>query len=113
MELIEEIKSIARQAGKIMTTAMRPKIMEKSGHANFCTETDEKIQSYLIDKLKELLPEANFLGEEEGQDEFTAKMKEGYCFVLDPIDGTSNFIYSSVLCRARGIKEIPDCFLKI
>ena len=41
---IEDIIDIAREAGKIMLTAERPKIMEKSGHANFCTETDEKIQ---------------------------------------------------------------------
>ena len=41
---IEDIIDIVREAGKIMLTAERPKIMEKSGHANFCTETDEKIQ---------------------------------------------------------------------
>ncbi len=92
--IIEEIKAIAKEAGEIMIKAEHSKIMEKSGHANFCTETDEKIQSFLIDKLKTVLPEAEFLGEEDGQDVFTSKMKEGYCFVLDPIDGTSNFIYS-------------------
>ena len=92
--LIEEIKKVAKQAGEIMTTAKRPKIMEKSGHANFCTETDEKIQSFLIEKLKIVVPEAQFLGEEDGQDVFTDKLKSGYCFVLDPIDGTSNFIYA-------------------
>lgn len=67
--------------------------MEKSGHANFCTETDEKIQAYLIKRLKGVIPEASFLGEEDGQDEFNEKMSSGYCFVIDPIDGTSNFIY--------------------
>ncbi len=92
--LIQDIIEVAEKAGDIMTSAVRPKIMEKSGHANFCTETDEKIQAFLIDKLKEILPEASFLGEEDGQDTFTQKMTRGYCFVLDPIDGTSNFIYS-------------------
>ncbi len=69
-------------------------MMEKEGHANFCTETDEKIQAFLIEKLKEVVPEASFLGEEDGHDVFTEKMSQGYCFVLDPIDGTSNFIYA-------------------
>ncbi len=92
--IIEGIKAIAREAGEIMIGAEHSRIMEKSGHANFCTETDEKIQSFLIEKLKVVVPEAAFLGEEDGQDVFTSKMKEGYCFVLDPIDGTSNFIYS-------------------
>ncbi|SDB59043.1 inositol monophosphatase family protein [Butyrivibrio sp. INlla16] len=91
--MIEDIINIARKAGDIMKNAERPKITEKAGHANFCTETDEKIQAFLIENLQEVLPEAQFLGEEDGQDEFTAKMEKGYCFVLDPIDGTSNFIY--------------------
>ena len=90
---IEEIISVVREAGDIMLTAKRPKIMEKSGHANFCTETDEKIQAFLIEKLSQVLPEAEFLGEEDGQDVFSAKMSSGFCFVIDPIDGTSNFIY--------------------
>ena len=93
MGLIESITDIARQAGDIMLTAKRPKVMEKAGHANFCTETDEKIQAFLIEKLKEVLPDASFLGEEEGQDKFTTSMTSGYCFVLDPIDGTSNYLF--------------------
>lgn len=91
---INAIISIAKEAGQIMLDASHPKIMEKSGHANFCTETDEKIQAFLIERLSKVLPEAAFLGEEDGQDVFTEKMSKGYCFVLDPIDGTSNFIYS-------------------
>jgi myo-inositol-1(or 4)-monophosphatase len=91
---IEPIEMAVREAGRIMTEAVRPKVMEKSGHANFCTETDEKIQAYLTDKLIKILPEASILGEEDGQDVFTEKMTRGYCFVIDPIDGTSNFIYA-------------------
>ena len=91
--LIEKIIEVAKDAGNIMVSAERPKIMEKAGHANFCTETDEKIQAFLIERLKEILPEASFLGEEDGQDVFQEKMENGYCFVLDPIDGTSNFIF--------------------
>lgn len=91
--LIDDIVRIAKEAGNIMLTAKRPKIMEKSGHANFCTETDEKIQAFLFEELGKVLPAASFLGEEDGQDVFSEKMENGYCFVIDPIDGTSNFIY--------------------
>ena len=91
--LISKISEIAKEAGEIMVNAKRPKIMEKAGHANFCTETDEKIQAFLIERLQGVLPEASFLGEEDGQDVFSEKKSKGYCFVLDPIDGTSNFIY--------------------
>ncbi len=91
---IDDIIRITKSAGNIMVEAKRPEIMEKAGHANFCTETDEKIQQYLIQALSAVLPEASFLGEEDGQDVFTSKMSSGYCFVIDPIDGTSNFIFS-------------------
>ena len=90
---IEEIIQIAKEAGEIMVSAVRPKVMQKEGHANFCTEMDEKIQAFLIEKLGKVIPEASFLGEEDGQDVFTSKMESGFCFVIDPIDGTSNFIY--------------------
>ena len=92
--LIEDIIGIAKEAGQIMVTAEHPRVMDKAGHANFCTETDEKIQAFLIERLTGLLPEASFVGEEDGQDQFKAKMSTGYCFVIDPIDGTSNFIFA-------------------
>lgn len=90
---IEDLIQIVKVAGNILLTAKRPKIMEKAGHANFVTETDEKVQRFLVDKLKDVLPEAEFLGEEDGKDAFSSKMTSGFCFVIDPIDGTSNFIY--------------------
>ncbi len=90
---IDSIIEIVKEAGDIMLSARRPKVMEKSGHANFCTETDEKVQAFLISRLGEILPEAAFLGEEDGQDVFSSKMASGYCFVIDPIDGTSNFLF--------------------
>lgn len=91
--IIEDIKKAAVEAGQIMLDASAAKIISKEGHANFCTETDRKIQEFLIDRLDKIVPEASFVGEEDGKDEFTKEMEQGYAFVLDPIDGTSNFIY--------------------
>ena len=79
---IDEIIEIVREAGNILLAAKRPKVMETSGHANFVTETDEKVQRFLMEKLKAVLPEAEFLGEDDGQDVFSAKMANGYCFVI-------------------------------
>ena len=90
---INSIIEIVKEAGEIMLHAGSSKVMEKAGHANFCTETDEKIQKFLMDRLGKSFPEASFLGEEEGRDVFSKKMATGYCFIIDPIDGTSNFIY--------------------
>ena len=91
---IGEIEAIVKEAGEVLLDAKRPTVMEKSGHANFFTEVDEKIQAFLIGRLQQVVPKASFLGEEDGQDVFLEKMKSGFCFVIDPIDGTSNFIFA-------------------
>ncbi len=93
-KLLEQITDVAREAGAIMTSASfdEDQIHQKEGHANFVTDYDSRIQNFLIEKLHEILPEAEFLGEEEGRTEFEEKFRKGYLFVLDPIDGTTNFI---------------------
>jgi len=64
-------------------------IEEKSGHANFVTAYDKKVQQELNRALLSILPEAVFVGEEE---DMHASVEKGYAFVVDPIDGTTNFI---------------------
>ena len=46
----------------------------------------------IFEEMKKLLPEAKFLGEEEGKNEFREEYRSGYTFVIDPIDGTANFM---------------------
>ncbi len=91
----EEIMKIVRRAGDIILHASknREEHITKAGHANFATAYDEAVQEFLISRLGELLPEARFLGEEDGKDLFRKEYKTGLLFVIDPIDGTSNFIY--------------------
>ena len=55
MYIVDDIKTIAKEAGIIMMTAKAPKIMEKEGHSNLCTETDEKIQAFSIGRLHNIL----------------------------------------------------------
>lgn len=92
--MLEEILSIARQAGNILTGAenIQDKVAVKEGYANFVTEYDRKVQEFLFTKLHGLLPEANFLAEEQDASEYRDEYRHGYTFVVDPIDGTSNFI---------------------
>lgn len=66
-------------------------IKEKSGDADFVTVFDEAVQAKLIDGIKAVFPEAHFFAEEK--DNFAEDTKNGICFVIDPIDGTTNFIH--------------------
>lgn len=91
LELLEKITAAARECGQIMLQAKRDPAMidEKNGHANFVTIYDKKIQELLQKQLLEILPEAVFVGEEE---DIHASIQKGYAFIVDPIDGTTNFI---------------------
>ena len=90
-QLLKEIVNAVRVCGAIILNADRTKtgIDEKAGHANFVTTYDKKVQSELQSKLLAILPEALFVGEEE---DVHASVKDGYAFIVDPIDGTTNFI---------------------
>lgn len=90
-QLLQEMISAVRACGAIILNADRTKsgIDEKAGHANFVTMYDKKVQSELQTKLLAILPEAVFVGEEE---DVHASVADGYAFIVDPIDGTTNFI---------------------
>ena len=87
--LCEQIEAVVRRAGAYVRTAVPQNIDEKSGHNDLVTEYDVNTQRMLMQELSALHPEAKFLGEEE---HLQADVTEGDCFVIDPIDGTANFV---------------------
>ncbi len=93
-KLLAGIEAAARKAGRIMLEAedIRATVTEKEGHGNFVTAYDRRVQAYLSEALAALLPEASFIGEEDGADAVTEEKRRGFAFCVDPIDGTSNFI---------------------
>ena len=89
--LIVEIEKILRQAGEIILNANYSEINanEKDGHANFVTNYDRKVQSFLKNELLKLEKDASFIGEEGEMGNINM---QGLTFIVDPIDGTTNFI---------------------
>ena len=84
-----QLETIIRKAGDIILQAQSFAIEEKEGHANYVTSVDEKVQAYLVDALHHLLPEASLIGEEQTN----APLGDEYTWVIDPLDGTTNFIH--------------------
>ena len=93
-ELLRGVEAAAREAGRIMREAedIRASVTAKAGHGNFVTAYDRRMQAYLFEALGALLPEARFIGEEDGADAFTDDDRRGFAFCVDPIDGTTNFL---------------------
>lgn len=89
----EALISVIRSAGDIMLSAhdIGGSVEAKEGEANFVTAYDRAVQKYLFEELGKLYPDAAFVGEEDSADDIE-RLCTGRAFVIDPIDGTQNFI---------------------
>ena len=92
---IEKILNpIILEAGRIMISAHADEsrdVSEKGSAANFVTVYDVKIQEFLISEIKKAIPSAYFVAEEKENDE--SALDHEFCFIIDPIDGTANFVH--------------------
>lgn len=90
-KILDEICALERKCGEVLVNADRSNTGEESkgGHGNLVTKYDKMVQDMLQKGLKEIMPEAIFYGEEE---DIHADITKGYAFIVDPIDGTTNFI---------------------
>lgn len=88
-EIIEQIKIIAKEELK-PRFANVARMMKQDG--SFLTEADLAVQSRISSLLRETFPAIPFLGEEDAsQQQHDALNKAAHVWVLDPLDGTSNF----------------------
>jgi myo-inositol-1(or 4)-monophosphatase len=65
--------------------------ISKKGVANFVTSADLRTEQILVDELRKARPKFSFLTEESGHIAGPDATKR---FVIDPIDGTTNFIHA-------------------
>lgn len=63
--------------------------VSKKGPGDFVTKTDKKVEQIIIEELEKARPGFNILAEEGG----TAENKSEYTWIIDPIDGTTNFMH--------------------
>lgn len=92
--ILEKCLEIAAESGQIIRSAWdRPRNARHKGAIDLVTETDVETQNFLRKALGMLLPEASFLGEE---DDGEARPDPGadLCWIVDPVDGTTNFVHS-------------------
>ena len=105
-----QILDCVRRAGRLMLKEEEPEIAVK-GANDFVTARDREIQDFLIRELSRLFPRAFFIAEEK--ENFELPDTEG--FIIDPIDGTTNFMNSFPCCavcvaRVRN-RQLVDSFI--
>lgn len=91
--MLNTAKTAARKAGTVILQALdrldRIKVTEKSRN-DFVTEIDQRAEKIIIETLQTAYPDHAFLGEETG--ETTGTTDSEHTWIIDPIDGTKNFI---------------------
>jgi len=64
-------------------------LIEVKGLHDFVTHVDKSSEQKIVDKLSKLIPESGFIAEENT----STKKGEKYNWIIDPLDGTTNFIH--------------------
>lgn len=100
-ELCNEVQTIARETGAFIRAqrkTLNASQIESKGKNNFVTAVDKASEEMLVTRLGALFPAAGFITEEDD----TRIRHAEWNWIIDPLDGTSNFIHG-IPCYAVSI----------
>ncbi len=86
MQLCHEVGEFIRAEGHSFD---RNTITQKAGFNNLVSYVDQESEKKLVDALMRILPGSGVLGEEGS----SVKSSNGYLWIVDPLDGTTNFTH--------------------
>jgi myo-inositol-1(or 4)-monophosphatase len=104
--LVDLAESLARQAAQVQLERLgsRIRVGTKSTATDMVTEVDREVEQLLVDGILAARPDDGILGE-EGADVIGTS---GHRWIVDPIDGTTNYLYGhpgfavSIACERDG-----------
>jgi myo-inositol-1(or 4)-monophosphatase len=91
-DICSEIEKAAHEAAAFIrreSDGFDINMTEIKGLNNFVSYVDKGSEKMLVEKLGKLIPEAGFIVEEGTSEKIGLK----YCWVIDPLDGTTNFLH--------------------
>ena len=89
MTLLNVAKNAAEKAGAIALRYFETSVgREVKADKSFVTVADKEAEAAIITEIKKYFPNHGILGEESGEE----KSASPYQWIIDPIDGTSNFV---------------------
>jgi len=111
--LTKEVCRIATEAGRFLKqerkTFRRESVTEKHTH-DYVSYVDKESEKRIVARLSELLPEAGFITE-EGSGSYR---DEVYCWVVDPLDGTTNYIHDNApYCVSIALRTKQELLLGV
>ena len=101
----------ALEAGRFlkMNVGKIKHIEHKQGEErNLVTEIDKKAEQLIIDKIRKRYPHHDFLAEESG----SHKTVSDYKWIIDPLDGTTNFTHGlPIFCTSIALEHKGELLL--
>ena len=88
-DILNAIIAAQKEAAALILQAHGVLAETKTGHRDVVTEYDRRVQELLMDRLSAAVPGAVFFCEENEQQ---GDLKAEHVFIIDPIDGTMNFV---------------------
>ena len=112
-QLTVEVCRIATEAGHFLKEERknfrRERVMEKHAH-DYVSYVDKESEVRLVKALSALLPEAGFITEEGS----ATYQDEPYCWVIDPLDGTTNYIHDEApYCVCIALRSRTELLLGV
>ena len=91
--ILDVLVKVAKEAGQMIASANPSSTGQgtKNNTADLVTETDQAVEKMVSTTLKAKFPTFQFLGEETYKPGM--KLTSAPTFVVDPIDGTTNFVH--------------------
>ncbi|XP_066934061.1 inositol monophosphatase 1-like [Clytia hemisphaerica] len=97
VNFLKEALHIAREAGSVIANVFqetKQNVQTKANCADLVTETDKAVEKLIFDYLRTKFPSHSFIGEESVSDgAMQCHLTENHTWVVDPIDGTMNFVH--------------------
>jgi len=96
-ELTNSVIKISKDAGQLIRNnfgKINSDKIQSKGLNDYVTEIDKSSEELIVKQLSKLVPEAGFIAEEGT----STKIGKDYNWIIDPLDGTTNFIHGIYPC---------------
>lgn len=111
--LASQVIEVSKQAGDFIRQERKsfdPDKIEYKGLNDLVSYVDKTAETIIVTDLEKLLPEAGFITEEKT----STKIGKRYNWIIDPLDGTTNFIHGvPSFSVSIALKEYDDLVLGV
>ena len=112
-KITNQVTEVAKHAGDFIRQERKtfdPDKIEYKGLNDLVSYVDKNAEKIIVEGLRKILPEAGFITEEKT----TTTLGERYNWIIDPLDGTTNFIHGlPTFSVSIALKEYDELVLGV